>query len=215
MSEKAAKNNSDAAKRSSEISQAEADLEKAEIQLKKGPVLSEIDRLKNEEKAENAAPGSTAVLRATPATATRKRRPSDPQVADGAAEGRAGTLRKERGNDGDEGTARREWWRWRRSVARTGRWAMRRKAISYGGGQPLMKIFDPSLMEVRTLIGEPDSVALQEGTTATVYLDAYPDAVFKARFQSASPVATAALGSPDQEFRRGVSYRMPRSSPVA
>ena len=30
-----------------------------------------------------------------------------------------------------------------------------------GGGQPLLKIFDPSLMEVRTLIGEPDSIALR------------------------------------------------------
>ncbi|MBC7928345.1 MAG: HlyD family efflux transporter periplasmic adaptor subunit [Bryobacteraceae bacterium] len=78
-----------------------------------------------------------------------------------------------------------------------------------GSGQPLLKIFDPSLMEVRTLIGEPDGVALQEGATATVYLDAYPDAVFKARFHSASPVATAALGSPIRNF--GAVFRIEAS----
>jgi HlyD family secretion protein len=69
-----------------------------------------------------------------------------------------------------------------------------------GSGQPLLKIFDPTTMEVRTQVGEPDGSVLQEGATATVYLDAYPDAVFKARFHSASPVATAALGSPIRNF---------------
>jgi hypothetical protein len=55
-------------------------------------------------------------------------------------------------------------------------------------------------MEVRTLIGEPDGAVLKTGTVAKVYLDAYPDADFKASFHSASPVATAALGSPIKNF---------------
>jgi hypothetical protein len=55
-------------------------------------------------------------------------------------------------------------------------------------------------MEVSALVGEPDGAALKEGATATVYLDAYPDALFRARFRSASPVATSALGSPIKNF---------------
>src|SRR6185295_5095673 len=69
-----------------------------------------------------------------------------------------------------------------------------------GSGQSLLKIFDPTEMEVRTMVGEPDGAILGEGASATVYLDAYPDAVFKARYESSSPVATAALGSPIKKF---------------
>src|SRR5579872_2296507 len=49
-----AQNRSDQAKRSADQKQAEADLAKAEIELQKGEVLSEIDRLKNQAKAEDA-----------------------------------------------------------------------------------------------------------------------------------------------------------------
>ena len=64
-----------------------------------------------------------------------------------------------------------------------------------GTGQSLLKIFDPGEMEVSTMVGEPDGAILGEGTTATVYLDAYPDAIFRARFHSASPVRPKALPS--------------------
>jgi multidrug efflux pump subunit AcrA (membrane-fusion protein) len=49
--QKRAQNRADAEKRNSDLQQAEADLAKAEIELRKGPLLSEIDRLKNEQKA--------------------------------------------------------------------------------------------------------------------------------------------------------------------
>src|SRR6476646_2742235 len=52
--QKAAENQSDAEKRMTDLKQAEADLSKALIQLKKGPILSEIDRTKNEIKAASA-----------------------------------------------------------------------------------------------------------------------------------------------------------------
>src|ERR1017187_5922197 len=42
-------------------------------------------------------------------------------------------------------------------------------------GQPLLSIFDPSEMQVRCMVGEPDIAAVLPGTKATVYLDAYPD----------------------------------------
>jgi multidrug resistance efflux pump len=208
--EKDAKNNSDAAKRSSEISQAQADLDKAEIQLKKGPVLSEIDRLKNEEKARNARAGLESGIKSD-----RSHR-----IAEAAAlqilklqmeRQKVALERAQRNADELVVKASLSGMVALETIWRGGSMGHAQEGDQLGGGQPLLKIFDPSRMEVRTLIGEPDSVALQEGTTATVYLDAYPDAVFKARFQSASPVATAALGSPIRNF--GAVFRIDASDP--
>jgi hypothetical protein len=50
------------------------------------------------------------------------------------------------------------------------------------------------------MVGEPDGAALVPGSRATVYLDAYPDLSFPAHFESASPVASSALGSPIKTF---------------
>ena len=52
--QKRAQNRADAEKRAADLKQAEADLAKAELELQKGPLLAEIDRLKNEAKAELA-----------------------------------------------------------------------------------------------------------------------------------------------------------------
>ena len=54
MDQRGAQNRSDAEKRAADLQKAEADLAKAELELRKGPLLSEIDRLKNEAKAEDA-----------------------------------------------------------------------------------------------------------------------------------------------------------------
>lgn len=208
--EKEAKNNSDAAKRSAEISQAQADLDKAEIQLKKGPVLSEIDRLKNEEKAQNARARLESRVKSDQSHRTAEA--AALQILKLQMERQKVALERSEKNAEMlvlkaplSGMAALE------TIWRGGSMGNAQEGDQLGGGQPLLKIFDPSSMEVRTLIGEPDSVALQEGTTATVYLDAYPDAVFKARFKSASPVATAALGSPIRNF--GAVFRIDASDP--
>ncbi len=54
VSERRARARSDATKRVAQIREAEADLAKAGIQLQKGPVLNQIERRKNEVKAESA-----------------------------------------------------------------------------------------------------------------------------------------------------------------
>lgn len=54
LSEKQAQIRSDRAKREATIAEATAELKKAQLQLRKGPILSEIDRLKNEAKARSA-----------------------------------------------------------------------------------------------------------------------------------------------------------------
>jgi HlyD family secretion protein len=50
VEQKQAQNRADFEKRTSDLKQAEADLAKAEMELQKGPILAEIDRLKDEEK---------------------------------------------------------------------------------------------------------------------------------------------------------------------
>jgi multidrug resistance efflux pump len=67
-------------------------------------------------------------------------------------------------------------------------------------GQPIVSIFDPSEMQVRCAVGEPDGAALTAGTKAIVYFDAYPDLALPAHFEFASPVASSAFGSPIKSF---------------
>jgi multidrug efflux pump subunit AcrA (membrane-fusion protein) len=59
LEEKRAQIRSDRAKRTATIYEAKAELQKAQLQLRRGPVISEIDRLKNEARA---ASSSTRVL---------------------------------------------------------------------------------------------------------------------------------------------------------
>src|SRR5262249_1359416 len=66
--------------------------------------------------------------------------------------------------------------------------------------QVLASIFDPTAMAVRCNVGEPDGVALTPNTSATVYLDAYPDISLPAHVEFLSPVASSALGSPIKSF---------------
>jgi len=208
--EKTAKNDSDAAKRSADIRQAEGDLAKAEIQLKKGPVLSEIDRLKNEEKARNARARVESLEKSdksrriaeSPSLEILKLQMERQKVALERFERNSESLVLKAPLDGM--VALENIWR-------GGSVGNAQEGDQLGSGQALLKIFDPTTMEVRAQVGEPDGAVLQEGATATVYLDAYPDAVFKARFHSASPVATAALGSPIRNF--SAIFRMDASDP--
>lgn len=197
--QKEAQNRSEAEKRSAQLKGAEADLARAEIQLRKGPVLNEIDRLKNEARAQ-AAQAHVASL---------KKSGHSHDVAEAAAL-RILELKTER----QKVALERAGTNSEKLVLRapiTGMVALENlwRGGSMGNaqegdqlyqGQTLLRIFDPAQMEVRTLVGEPEGAVLKPGTTARVYLDAYPDAVFRAHLISSSPVATAALGSPIKNF---------------
>src|SRR5215472_6532792 len=54
VDQKMAEDHSNAAKRQSDLTQAEADLQKARLELRKGPILSDLDQLKNAEKLRDA-----------------------------------------------------------------------------------------------------------------------------------------------------------------
>src|SRR5436190_12256763 len=65
VEQKAAEFRSNAEKRRSDLQKAEADLAKAKLQLRRGPLLSDIDRLKNEAKAEDAQAHVESLIRSS------------------------------------------------------------------------------------------------------------------------------------------------------
>jgi len=200
VKQKIAQNQSEAEKRVTDLKQAEADLAKALIQLKKGPVLADVEKYKNEVKAESARARVDSLKKSHAARSRAE-----------AAAVRILELQQERQKVALD-----------RSKANTEKLIVRSplggmvalENIWKGGsmghplegdllwpGQPLLKIFDPSEMIVDAQVGEPDNARLTGGAKARVQLDAYPGVAFDAVFESASPVATTALGSPVKNFR--------------
>jgi hypothetical protein len=78
-------------------------------------------------------------------------------------------------------------------------------------GAPLLRLFDPSEMEVELAVGEPDGGALVKGAKAVVHLDAFPELSFTAHFDSASPVATSPLGTSLKTFT--ARFRLDQTDP--
>ncbi len=199
VEQRQAQNRADAAKRASDLQSAEADLAKAELQLRKGPLLSEIDRLKNEVKAEAAREHVTSLKKSSAfhdqadAAAVRilELQRDRQKVSLDRALSNADKLQIHATLDGM--VALVDVWR-NNSMGKA------QEGDKLWTGQPLIRLFDPSEMEVRAQVGEPDDLALSPGCRATVRLDAYPDLTFQAHLVSASPVASAALGSPIKTF---------------
>ena len=79
-------------------------------------------------------------------------------------------------------------------------------------GMPILRIFNPSKMVVTTTINEPDISSVKKDTRARLFLDAYPNAVFDARLETASPVATAGMDSPVRTFT--AVFRIEQQNPL-
>jgi multidrug resistance efflux pump len=183
---------------------------KAELQLRRGPLLSEIDRLKNEAKADDA--------RARVESLKRSGKFHDIEEAAGI---RVLELQRDRQKvnlDRATGNADKMVVKAPMSgmVALENIWRNNTLGKAQEGdtlnpGQPLLRIFDPSQMVVETVVGEPDGAILVPGARAKVRLDAYPDLVFDAIFVSASPVAASALGAPIKTF--GARFKLLQSDP--
>jgi multidrug resistance efflux pump len=208
--QKVAQNRSDAEKRALDLKQAEAELAKARIQLRIAPVIGEIKRLQNEAKAEGAVARVASLKEIDRARAT----------ADAAAL-RILELQTERQKVAlDRAYLNMEKLVLRAAMAgmvalenvwRQGSMGHPQEGDRLWPGQLLLRIFDPGEMEVHVQIAEPDIAVLRPGATAVVYLDAYPGAAFRARFHSASPVATSAIGSPIKNFI--ARFRLEQSDP--
>ena len=210
VDQRQAQNRADAARRASDLQAAEADLAKAGLELRKGPLLSEIDRLKNEVKAEAAREH----------VASLKKSSAFHEQADAAAV-RILELQRDRQKVGlDRALSNAEKLEIHatlngmvslENVWRNSSMGKAQEGDQLYPGQALIRLFDPAEMEVRAQVGEPDEVALVPGRRATVRLDAYPDLTFQAHLVSASPVAASALGSPIKTF--SARFRLEKSDP--
>ena len=208
--QKRAQNRADAEKRLADLKQADADLAKAELELQKGPLLAEIDRLKNEAKAELAR-AHVASLKKSNAAHDRSDRAAL-KVLELQRDRQKVALDRARNNmqllsmkASLAGVVAHQ------NVYRNNSVGHPQEGDQLWRGQAIVSIFDPSEMLVRCAVGEPDGAVLVPGSTATVYLDAYPDLSFPAHFEFASPVASSALGSPIKTFT--AVFKLDRSDP--
>lgn len=208
--QKGAQNRSDVETRGAALKEAEAELARAQLQLRKGPILNEIDRLKNEERA-RAARAKVESLGQINGFRT-KAEAAGLRILELQTDRQKVALERARTNSerlvlrapiGGMVALENIW--------RGGAMGNAQEGDQLWPGQGLLKIFDPGEMEVLALVGEPDGAVLRPGATAMVSLDAYPDAVFQARFHSASPVATTALGSPIKNF--SARFRLQQTDP--
>jgi len=199
VDQKAAQNRADAEKRRSDLTQAEADLSKAEMELQKGPILAEIDRLKDEEKVDisrkhvESLKTSNALHDKADAAALRilELQRDRQKVALDRAQNNMTKLELRANLSGLVA---------HQNLYRNNSMGHAQEGDQLWRGQPLISIFDPTEMRVRCAVGEPDGAALQPGVRATVYLDAYPDLSLPAHFEHASPVASSGFGSPIKSF---------------
>lgn len=199
VDQKVAQNRSDAEQRNATLQQARADLAKAQLEIRKAPILSQIDADKARVNEQDAAAHVASLLRSNPLQ----------DQADAAAL-KILELQRDR--------QKLEWQRAEdniqhmrllaplsgivalKSVWRNGSFGTAQEGDKLYRGNPLLSIFDPGAMIVSTDLNEADHVQIPAGLTASVHLDAYPNAIFSATVESVSPVATAPLGSPARSF---------------
>jgi HlyD family secretion protein len=210
VEQKRAQNRADSEKRRTDLITAEADLGKALLEVQKGPILAEILKLQNDVKARAKKvevesirqindlkdSADTAALRILELQRDRQK------VALDRASTNINRLKV---------TAPLAGMIAHQNLFRNNSMGHAQEGDQLYRGQGLVSIFDPSEMQVRCMVGEPDGPLLQPGTKATVYIDAYPDLALPAHFEFASPVAASALGSPIKTF--SAVFRLDKSDP--
>ena len=199
VEERTAKARSDAAKRISQMEDARAELGRAQIQLRKGPILSEIDRLKNEERATASKAHLESLSKSHHFHELEEK--AAIRVLELKKQRQEVTLERIRSNKDrlvikapQDGMVALE------NIWRNGSQGPPQEGDQMFAGQPVLRIFDPLQMVVDASVNEPDFAVLTQQAAAKVYLDAYPDAVFHAKLEMASPVASAGLDSPVRTF---------------
>jgi len=190
---------SDGAKRLAAIRTAEADLSKALLELKKGPILSEIDRLKNESRADNA---KLRVASLKKSDVFRKAAgDASVRVLELKLERQRVVLERTQNNlDKMQIKAPQDGMVSLENTWHSGSMGPSREGDQVWPGVPLVRIFNPTRMVVEATVNESDASWLGKSVKAKLYLDAYPGAVFDATLENASPVATGGIDSPVRSF---------------
>jgi hypothetical protein len=199
LEEKKAQVHSQQVTRGSKIREAQADLERARLQLRKGPVLSNIDRMKNEAKAENAASRLESLTRSD--GLREKADHAAVRILELKLQRQGVTVERLRTNlDRLVIKAPQSGMVAHENIWRQGSMGPPQVGDRLWSGMPLLRIFNPDRMVVQVTVDEPDFASVSSATRARVYLDAYPGESFDATLQSASPVATAGLDTPVRNF---------------
>lgn len=199
LRQKMAQNRTETEKRRSDLRQAEADLSKALLEVGKAEILPEIPRQQNQIRADmqrarvesmKTSHGykdkvGDAGLKILELQRDRQR------VAMERAQGNINVMQVKAPIDGLVAHS---------MSYRSGSMVRAQEGDQMSRGNPLVSIFDPAEMLVKCLVGEPDRVVLQPGARVTIYLDAYPDLELSGHFESASPIATSALGTSVKTF---------------
>jgi HlyD family secretion protein len=199
VDQKIAEDHSNSAKRESDLAQAQADLEKAKLEIRKGPVLSDLDQLKNAEKLRDAEAHVKSLHRSDQFHDDAEK--AEIQVLILQRDRQKLTLARLK-NDFDKLAIHAPL---NGMIALDNMWKNNSMGHAQEGdqlypGNPLLRIFDPASMVLQLSVNEADGAALRPGSKALVYLDAYPGMTFTAHFDSASPVAASALASPLKTF---------------
>lgn len=210
VEQKRAQNRADSEQRRTTLITAEADLGKALLEVQKGPILAEILRLQNDVKA-----------RAKKQEVENIRQINQFKDAADAAALRILELQRDRQKVALDRastninrlkvTAPLAGMIAHQNLYRNNSMGHAQEGDQLYRGQGLVSIFDPSEMQVRCMVGEPDGTLLRPGTKVTVYFDAYPDLALPGHFEFASPVASSALGSPIKTF--SAVFRLDKSDP--
>jgi hypothetical protein len=196
--------------RGSEIREAQADIERAELQLRKGPVLSVLDRLKNEAKAEDAKARLESLMRSNAMRLTSEK--ASVRILELKLDRQSVTLERIRTNlerlvikaPHDGMVAHENTWR-------QGSMGPPQVGDRMWPGMPIVRIFNPDRMVVQATVDEPDFGSVSRASRAKVFLDAYPGESFDAKLQAASPVATTGLDTPVRNFV--VTFEIEQRSP--
>ena len=199
LEEKRALIRSDRAKRDAAIYEAKAELQKAQLQLRRGPVISEIDRLKNEARATSSS-ARLASLEKSGAFRVQAEEASL-KVLELKRDRQKLTLERLRRNldklvikSPQPGMVALE------NIWRSGSMGPPQEGDQMFPGQPVLRLFNPERMIIDASVNESDVAVLKPGVTAKLYVDAYPGAVFQAEMLTASPIAIAGLDSPVRTF---------------
>ena len=204
IEQRKAQQRSDREKRASDLQEAEADLAKARLELRKGPLLSEIDRLKNESKLEIASAHVESLKKSGQAHRTSEE--ADLRSLELQRDRQEAAL--ERAHTNADLLQIRSPLRgmvvqdvlWRSTAQQPGH---PQEGDQLWAGQALLKVFASAEMELRASVAEPDGAMLAPGTRAEVRLDSYPDQVFAAHLEGSSPVAAGdgSIRTFDARFR--------------
>jgi multidrug resistance efflux pump len=187
------------ATRGSQIRESQADLDRSQLQLRKGPVLSNLDRLKNEAKAEDAKARLDSLRKSDVLRVNAEQ--ASVRILELKLERQRVTLERVRANlDRLIIKAPQNGMISYETTWRQGSMGPPQVGDRMYPGMPVMRIFNPNRMVVLTTVDEPDFAAVSTASRAKVYLDAYPSESFDATLRTASPVATAGLDSPVRNF---------------